>query len=31
MRESPELIDLMKGYRLAETVMDVDVYAKRSD
>lgn len=31
MRESPELVDLLKGYRLSETVMDVDIYVKRND
>jgi hypothetical protein len=31
MRETPALVDLMKGYRRAETVMDVDIYARRAD
>lgn len=30
-RASPELIELMKGYRLKETVMDVDIYVRRTD
>jgi hypothetical protein len=28
---SPELVDLLKGYRLSETVMGVDIYLKRAD
>jgi hypothetical protein len=28
---SPELVDLLKGYRLSETVMGVDIYVKRAD
>ena len=31
MRASPELVDLMKDYRLSETVMGVDIYVKRAD
>jgi hypothetical protein len=31
MRASPELVDLLKGYRLSETVMGVDIYVKRAD
>jgi hypothetical protein len=31
LRASPELIDLLKGYRLSETVMSVDIYVKRAD
>jgi len=31
MRASPELVDLMKGYRLSETVMRVDIYVRRVD
>jgi hypothetical protein len=31
MRASPELVDLMKGYRLSETVMGVDIYVSRAD
>ena len=31
MRASPELVDLLKGYRLSETVMGVDIYLKRAD
>jgi hypothetical protein len=28
---SPELVELLKGYRLSETVMGVDIYVKRAD
>ena len=28
---SPELVDLLNGYRLSETVMGVDIYVKRAD
>jgi hypothetical protein len=28
---SPELVDLLKGYRLSETVMNVDIYVRRAD
>jgi hypothetical protein len=28
---SPELVDLLKGYRLSETVMGVDIYVKRAN
>jgi hypothetical protein len=28
---SPELVDLLKGYRLSETVMGVDIYMKRAE
>jgi hypothetical protein len=28
---SPELVDLLRGYRLSETVMNVDIYVKRAD
>jgi hypothetical protein len=28
---SPELVDLLKGYRLSETVMGVDIFVKRPD
>jgi hypothetical protein len=28
---SPELVDLLKGYRLSETVMGVDIFVKRAD
>jgi hypothetical protein len=28
---SPELVDLLKGYRLSETVMGVDILVKRAD
>ena len=28
---SPDLVDLLKGYRLSETVMGVDIYVKRAD
>jgi hypothetical protein len=28
---SPELVDLLKGYRLSETVMGVDIYVKRAE
>jgi hypothetical protein len=28
---SPELVDLLNGYRLSETVMGVDIYLKRAD
>jgi hypothetical protein len=28
---SPELVDLLKGYRLSETVMGVDIYTKRAE
>ena len=31
MRASPELVDLMTGYRLSETVMGVDIYVRRAD
>jgi hypothetical protein len=31
MRASPELVDLLKGYRLSETVMGVDIYVRRAD
>ncbi len=31
LRASPELVDLLKGYRLSETVMSVDIYVKRAD
>lgn len=30
MRESPELVDLMKDYRLSETVMNIDIYSRRA-
>jgi hypothetical protein len=29
--DSPELVDLLKGYRLSETVMGVDIYVKRAE
>jgi hypothetical protein len=28
---SPELVDLLKNYRLSETVMGVDIYMKRAE
>jgi hypothetical protein len=31
VRASPELVDLLNGYRLSETVMGVDIYVKRAD
>lgn len=31
MRASPDLVDLMKGYSLADRVMDIDIYRKRQD
>jgi hypothetical protein len=31
MRASPELVELLKGYRLSETVMGVDIYVRRND
>jgi hypothetical protein len=31
LRASPELVDLLKGYRLWETVMSVDIYVKLAD
>src|SRR5258707_5575140 len=31
IRASPELVDLMKGYRLSETAMRVDIYVRRVD
>jgi hypothetical protein len=31
MRASPELVELLKDYRLAETVMGVDIHLRRAD
>lgn len=31
MRTSPELVDLMRNYRLSETVMDIDIYSRCAD
>jgi hypothetical protein len=31
LRASPDLVDLMKNYRLAETRMGIDIYSKRAD
>ena len=31
MRASPELVDLLKRYRLSETVMGVDIYVRHAD
>ena len=31
MHASPELVDLLKGYRLSETVMGVEIYVRRAD
>jgi hypothetical protein len=31
LRVSPELVDLLKDYRLTETVLNVDIYVRRAD
>ena len=31
MRASPELVELLKGYRLSEMVMGVEIYVRRAD
>jgi hypothetical protein len=31
LRVSPELVDLLKDYRLEEAVMGVDIYVRRAD
>jgi hypothetical protein len=31
LRASPDLVDLMKSYRLAETRVGIDIYSKRAD
>jgi hypothetical protein len=31
LRASPDLVDLMKNYRLMETRMGIDIYSKRAD